>query len=186
MGLGLNCFSMLTSLATIIYFGVKLGQLGTENYIYEYKQSNCSPTGGYAMPVSCKDKKDSGWISMLTDKSGRLIVDSPFAIQKERSQAIDDRYRVIGYNYTCMCKLSIGIANGTNRIKILACSVWPDCIIDQEFVKYIQHDNQRFIRTYVAFILASVIGIAIGLPSIPISVRTIQKMKENDEGFVRL
>lgn len=183
-GLWMNTMSLLTSIATIIFFAVKLGQLGKYNYIYEYKLTICYPTSGYALDVTCSDRKNHGWISILNDKGNRSIVNNPFAIENTRAQAIENRYRVLGNNYTCMCRPP----NSPNwgKIKILACSIWPDCIIDIGFVKYTQHDNQRWIRTYVAFIASSVVSIIFAVAAYPISIRTLRRENRADEGFVQL
>lgn len=184
IGLIFTIFSLISSIITIIYFTLALISQQQYGYVYNYQSSNCLPIAGYAQSLNCHDT--SKWISVLRDSSGRTIVENPFALRSSRQDAIDDRYRSdLGNNRSCLCLDSINTKS--LNLTVRECSVWPQCILDTDFLTYIQMAHQRSTDTYISFIVASLVSVILSLIGMPSTIIIIiQRYKFHDREYIGL
>lgn len=181
IGFVLSCLSIISSIVTIIYFVVQLQNLKAYDYLYEYRNSTCVPINGIATNINPSTLSITGnetynggeqcpapWIMLFLLSDMRLAVTNPFALQWTRTQAIDDRSRLdLDSNYTCLCR-------NDKQILLRDCSVWPQCIFNAEFVKYMRRDTNRYYNTYASFIIASVVSAVLSILSIPPTIQTMR------------
>lgn len=174
IGFVLSALSIISSAITIAYFTVRMTDLEVYDYLYSYQSSTCVPVNGMASSLVSNVSCPNPWIMLFVLADGRRAVTNPFAGQETRLQSIDDRNRItLGQNYSCLCRPnSLMITNN--------CSVWPQCIFNGEFVKFMQRDNDRYYSTFVSFIIASAISASLSIFAIPSSIQLIHaKCKES-------
>lgn len=174
IALGLTFLGIISSTVTIFVFSSKLLNLSEYDYLYEYKPAICRPISGRAFNLSCHndDEMTTRWISVLLLQRGLEAVENPFAIRQSRLEAIADRDKVEMFsNYSCLCR-TIGDNSGE---MIKSCSWWPACILNADFIHYMQRDNDRYYQTYISFIVASSISLVLSIISVPFSILIIKK-----------
>jgi len=180
IGLTFTILSLVSSTITIIFFAIKMTELKNYDYIHEYQPQLCRPLSGKAVNISCHDT--TMWMSIVYDDRNRSLIENPFALRATRFEAITDRNKIqFGLYMTCTCRIKAA------KPLDLGCSYWPDCIINSDFLYFLQRDNERYYRTYVSFIVASVIGMALSIAGLPTTIITICKMwKQADEDYIKL
>lgn len=179
IGFIFTIMGMISSIITITYFTVALINYQQYKYVYDYAPSICNPTSGYAFPVTCNST--TKWISILRDTRNRTVVENPFALKNSRQNAVDDRYRSnLNVNQSCFCLTSSSSSNSTN-ITTRDCSVWPQCILDTDFISYIQKDTKRYEDTYASFIIASAISLVLSLMGLPSTITLIVRRCNGDD-----
>jgi hypothetical protein len=179
IGLALNIFSVISSIITIAYFSDQLQKTHEYDYIYAYSPAVCVPMSGYASNISCSNRLR--WIAIFTLLDGSNMVDNPFASRSSRLTAIDDRNRLpFNASYDCMCRSLSQPSCEKNNTIINECSVWPWCILDSGMVRYLQRDGLRYYNTYISFIVASLVSIALSVIALPISIRAIRHEHKSD------
>lgn len=148
--------------------------LSEYNYLYDYKPNTCRPISGRAFNLSCQygdEELMHRWISVMMLERGSDAVENPFAIRTNRLDAIADRDKIemLG-NYSCLCRKN----NDSTVIK--GCSYWPVCILNADFIHYMQRDNDRYYQTYISFIVASVVSLVLSVISVPFSIMIIRQV----------
>lgn len=167
IGIILTFCSILSSFVGAVYFGVKLQELQSYNYLYEYKPDKCQLISSDVYEFQCYEGKR--YIVSFTDISGRKSVENPFAWRRTKILAQNEqKHFALPSNDTCMCRPS-GFRSGQD------CQNWPRCILDQDFIVYMQRDNQRYQSNHVRFIIVSVISMCLSLCFLPISIKTLKK-----------
>jgi len=186
IGIGFSVISIISAIVTIVYFSVALSRLNEYSYIYDYKKQSCGPTSGFAYEFTCDDKQK--WISMFNDSSNRIIIENPFSVRNTRVEAINDRGRIdMGFNYTCYCRSYNNLlGNKVRGIQIQGCSIWGDCIIDSDFVDYIQRDNSIYYVTFVSFLASSVVTVVFSIVSIIITIHEVKAKIINSALYTEL
>jgi len=187
IGFILSALSIITSCITIVYFTIQMVNLEVYDYLYAYRSSNCIPINGVATNINLDLNVTSGgdgtcsnpWIMIFLLTNGRKAVTNPFAVQETRTQAIDDRSRIVlGNNYSCICRPSRSII--TND-----CSVWTQCIFNRGFIEFMQRDNNRYYYTYISFIIASAVSASLSIMAIPSTLQIIC-LKCKDPEYVEM
>jgi hypothetical protein len=172
VGFVFSGFSIIGSIVTIAYFSVALYRLNSYSYIYDYKEENCVPVFGYTYNFSCGDNVK--WISAFNSPNNtaiRIIVENPFSVRNNEQQALNDIGRIdLNFNYVCYCRQKSKIRG----IQILGCSVWADCIIDSDFIDYIQRDNSIYYFTFISFMVSSLATMIFSIISILIAIHEIK------------
>lgn len=173
----LNFLSILASLITIIYFGVKFSSLSDYEYIYDYEHGICSPVTISLIKLENCDgtyKFQAIWQT----KNG-LTVENPFASRKTSMEAIADQSKFeVFKNYSCMCRYNIFEKYSESSIIGLdKCQAWSTCIFSSDFVMYVQRDGKRYYWTYIRFIIASVVSLVITVVLLPFSFFNLPNKK---------
>lgn len=162
---------IVSSIVTIAVFSNKLLNLSEYDYLYEYKVTNCRPVNGIAYNLTCDNNPSKEhWILLLTLDNGLHVVENPFALRLSRADTIADRDKIdIFSNYSCLCRPpnSLPVEKG--------CSYWPSCILDADFIHYMQRDNDRYYQTYISFIVASVVSLVLSAVGVPFSIVIIRR-----------
>lgn len=180
VGLLFTFLSIISSIVTIIIFAIKLNNLGDFNYLYAYQPAVCLPVGGFALNASCHET--TKWISVWKLDSQKLLVENPFAFRPSRQEAIGDRSRIpLHNNISCVCLNPDTNGNSLKVPGIETCAFWVECISDGDFIAYLQRDNDRYINTYVSFIVASLIGLILSLVGLPATIK-----QQRRESYVEL
>lgn len=177
--LGLTLLGIVSSTITIFIFSSKLLDLSAYDYLYDYKPGICQPISGRAFNLSCRydqdDQIEQRWISVVMLKRGFEAVENPFAVRINRLDAIADRDKIeMLSNYSCLCRK----ANDSPVIK--GCSYWPACILNADFIHYMQRDNDRYYRTYISFIVASAVSLVLSVIGVPFSVVVIKRSLQDN------
>ena len=181
IGLGLTFLGIISSTITIFVFSSKLLNLSEYDYLYDYKPSICRPISGRAFNLSCQQNDGqtvTRWMSVSVLQRGLEAVENPFAIRQSRLEAIGDRDKIEMFsNYSCLCR-SLSNINHGGLTK--GCSYWPSCILNADFIHYMQRDNDRYHQTYISFIVASCISLVLAVVSVPFSIVIIKRsLQEN-------
>lgn len=172
ISLFLTFLGIISSAVTIIVFARKLTDLSEYDYLYDYKASICEPITGRAFNLSCR--QTSRWIAVLVLKRGLQAIDNPFAIRNSRVEAVADRDKIEMFsNFSCVCR------QVHNQTVIKGCSWWPDCILNADFIYYMQRDNDRYYQTYISFIVASVVSLVLSIIGVPFSIVVIRRSSTN-------
>lgn len=177
IGIILTSASIVSSTSGIIYFSVKLHESQSYNYLHAYQQDQCKIVSTSIREFNCS----SGirWILSLMDDQGRKAVENPFAWRRTKKEVqIEESEFVLGRNETCMCRPP-GYTSGQD------CQNWPRCILDEDFVIYIQHDNARYQNSHIRFIIVSVISLVLCVAFLPISLKTLRKELQR-ESYIEL
>jgi hypothetical protein len=175
IGIIFSCFSLISSIVTIIYFSTALYRLTAYSYVYDYKEEICVPIIGYTYQFNCGNNQK--WISSFNDSSNRILVENPFSVRNNIQQALNDIGRIeINFNYTCYCRDKNKIFKIIG-IQVFGCSIWTDCIIDSDFVDYIQRDNSIYYFTFISFLLSSLVTVIFSIVSILITIHEIKAKK---------
>lgn len=204
IGFILTSLSLVSSIVTVGYFGKELWNLRQYDYIYSYTPHTCTPISSKSLEVTCTNNQGLnkiGYIAYFTLDSMFGMVESPFMVSESRLISIQDQHRIaLNQSYTCMCQIYVdqglghprdsSLSNYRSQIHIREteefrtyvmtvpvikdCGVWTDCILDVDFISYIQHNNKRYESTYVSFIISSVIAIVLSIISIPIYVKQLR------------
>lgn len=182
ISIAFSIFTVISSIVTMVYFGEALTHVNEYNYVYDYKPQICTPINGFAYNFSCNDQ--TKWISILNTSiqsdQNQLIVQNPFSFRNTRAEAIADRKSInMNFNYTCYCRSNFGAAGQSKSINLAVhkCSLWPDCIIDSEFIHYMQHDNSFYHVTFISFLVSSGLSIIFSILSVIITVFEIRSKK---------
>ena len=184
IALGLTVLGIISSTITIFVFSSKLINLSAYDYIYAYKASICRPISGRAFNLSCQqdDQPVTRWMSVLLLQRGLETVENPFAMRQSRLEAIADRDKVEMFsNYSCLCR-TVTISNRQNKDDggiVKGCSWWPSCILNADFIHYMQRDNDRYYQTYISFIVASSVSLVLAIIGVPFSVAIIRRSVNN-------
>lgn len=182
IGFIFTIMGIVSSTITIIYFTAALINYQQYKYIYDYTPTTCNPTSGYAFSLTCNGT--TKWISILRDVHDRTVVENPFALRNSRQDAIDDRYRSnLNVNQSCFC-LSYFSSSTEKNITIRDCSVWPQCILDTDFIFYMQKDTKRYEDTYISFIVASAISLVLSLMGLPFTITLIIRRCNGDDKYI--
>ena len=70
-----------------------------------------------------------------------------------------------------MCRDPILISGGYFEQK--NCQIWADCILDQDFVTYLQYDTKNYQHTYTSFIVFSTVSVVLSGIFIPVSIQSL-------------
>jgi hypothetical protein len=171
LGLILTILSVLTSSISIIYFGSKLTNLGDTAFVYEYKSDNCTISEMHIQSYECSDK--IVWILQFIDQLNRSLVENPFARRKSLTTIETEiKNYAVGEIHECMCRKDISSLIGSFEIR--DCQTWTNCILDGDFIRYIQYDHENYYRTYSSFIGFSCISVVLCLIFIPLSIQTFR------------
>jgi hypothetical protein len=126
------------------------------------------------------------WVAYFKTNDNRFMVINPFVVYDQKQSAVQDEARLdLNVTYSCVCRsLHTNNVNDDNK----KCQIWPECVLDTEFVKYIQHDNRRYKITHISFIVFSAISVILSVIAIPFSIQTIKQIPTRDdvEDFERL
>lgn len=167
VGLILTSASITSSCISVIYFSIKLHELKDFDYIYSYKPDGCHIVNKSVYEYNCS--LGDRWMLSLLDDKDRKVVENPFAWRRSRSIVeIEKSQFLTGQNYSCVCRPPGQNANED-------CQSWPRCILDTDFIKYIQRDNDRHKSKFISFIVVSIISIVLSAFFIPISCKTLQR-----------
>lgn len=167
LGIILTLASIVSSLSGVIYFGVKLNQLQSYNYLYAYqKRGDCKIISGSVREFTCSE--GTRWILSLLDEQERKAVENPFSWRREKILVENElKHFKMPSNHSCICR-DEGYLSGRD------CQNWPRCILDSDFVLYMQRDNQRYQSNHIRFIVVSVISLALSFAFIPISIKSLR------------
>jgi hypothetical protein len=171
IGLILSILSICSSIFTITYFSVQLSKLSQYDYIYDYHDATCVPVDYQIKQIYCDPDDTPNWLITYTLNNGNSIMSNPFAINENKNI-------LLWTNYTCMCR------NNVKGDLQVGCTYWTYCLFDSEFVGYMKRDNRRYYITYVSFIGASSLSLALTLITIPLSIKTLKNMRK--ENYVEL
>lgn len=188
---GLNLASLISCSVTIVYFAIQMASLSDYNYIYQYQHQTCLPITGKVLQLPCLSAIDGGfkfkWIAYFTLDSGINLVENPFAVRNSRFLALQDlEHLILNVSYDCMCRIPpVFPFHKRNRSNIIdPCMLWSECILDNEFISYIQKDTTRYYRTYISFIIASMVSIFLSIAAFPISCQALRQLRK--EQYVEL
>jgi hypothetical protein len=179
IGLTLNICSIISCLVTIIYFGVQLGGLHKYNYIYDYKDAQCPIVSGRVADVTCPESDiPHRWIAIFSTSSGSEVIENPFAVRDYRSLALQDLNHLrLNSTYPCVCRSYLALNSSLEFPTEHGCAVWTSCILSVDFIKYIQHDTNRYYQTYVSFMATSLVSIVLSVAYLPISIKTLRELR---------
>lgn len=167
IGIVLTFASILSSFTGIVYFGVKLHQLQSYNYLYSYQLDQCNLQSSSVYEYQCSE--GTRYIVSFLDSLGRKAVENPFAWRRTKILAENERRHFsLPQNQTCMCREE-GYRSGQD------CQSWPRCILDEDFVLYMQRDNQRYQSNHIRFIIVSTFSLVLSCCFLPISFKTLRK-----------
>lgn len=182
IGFVLNVMSIISSLITIIFFGVQLSMLKDYNYIYDYRDTECRLVSAKVREVDCEDSNmPLKWVAVFSTNANLDVVENPFAVRDYRSLALQDiNHLILNSTYPCTCRSYIPFNETDNVPTRHGCAVWTTCILNIDFVKYMQRDNQRYYHTYISFVIASFISIVLTVAYFPISIKTLRDLNRQE------
>ena len=173
IGIIFNCLSILSCGFTVIYFGNSLAQLHNDDFIYTYGLTTCRPMERALEVKQCGNpgyEFGNEWIGKFKLDNGLTLVANPFDFSPDIYQANKYVKSVpMNVSYPCMCRPS--------NVKVVTdgCVMWTDCILNVQFIKYIQHDHYRYINTHISFIAVSCISVALAIVAIVILGKTYKR-----------